>query len=64
MALARRGDEVAKARAGCAVVVVVPPPSLPAAGHTTRTLVSRAFCVLVAVTSPSCAAIALFSLFK
>ena len=64
MALARRG-EVAKARVGRAVVVVVvPPPSLPAAGHTTRTPVSRACCVLVAVTSPSCAAIALFSLFK
>ena len=64
MALARRG-EVAKARVGRAVVVVVvPPPSLPAAGHTTRTPVSRARCVLVAVTSPSCAAIALFSLFK
>ena len=69
MALARRG-EVAKARAGRAVVktvvvVVVPPPSLPAAGHTTRTTpISRVRCVLIAATSPSCAAIALFSLFK
>ena len=45
-------------------VVVVPPPSLPGTGHTTRTPASPASCVLVAVISPGCAAIALFSLFK
>ena len=41
-------------------VVVVPPPSLSAAGHMTRTPVSRAGCAFVAVISLSCAAIALF----